>query len=336
MASTPERAACSALVTWLAASLPDVEVRDAWPDDDATLPALGLTLLLTGKATDEWTTPRWDTYRKVHDKLPADLGIDATAIVDTATAVAALNLLRTATIAHLADTDAHAAADATNVPTAPAASNLATAATLANDLRTKLTAHFAFAGTAAPHPAADTKNAPTVPAVIANEAAVVLLTKNLVDSLSAHYAARVYLWMLGARVQPVQLDIWTTYEAAREETIGRVEQLVRSGVTQPDGEDVFNDYAPVGLGISVALGDDWPGSYAAFDFESPTRMDGGAKSQEWRAMYEGTVDVPLLAWGQTARLARARFTTTLDDAVTRTVQTDWADNADGSTTTFAG
>lgn len=334
MASTPERAACSALAAWLTSSLPDVEVRDAWPDDDATLPARGLTLLLTGKATDEWTTPRADGHRKIHDALPADLGIDTVGIVDTASAVAALNPLRAAYVAHLADTAAHATADATNGPTEPDATDLPTGIALANNLRAKFIAHFAFAGTATPHPVADGLNAPRAP-IATNEASLVALTKSLVDSLSAHFAARMYLWMLGARVQPVQIDIWTTHEAAREEMIGRVEQLVRQGAIQPEGPDVFEDYAPVGLGIAVDLGDDWPNASAAFDFEAPSRMDGGAQSQEWRATYEGTVDVPLLAWGQTARLARARFTMTVDNA-DRTVDVDWADNADGSTTTFAG
>lgn len=336
MASTPERAACSALVAWLASSLPDVTVRDAWPDDDAPLPERGLTLLLTGKATDEWTTPRAEGHRKIHDALPADLGIDTADIVDTATAVAALNPLRAAYVAHLADTAAHAAADATNGPTAPIASDLPTGIALANNLRTKFTAHFALAGTAAPHPAADSLNAPKAP-IATDEASLVALTKSLVDSLSAHFAARVFLWMLGARVHPVQLDIWATYEGVREELLGQVEQLVRQGAAQPDGPDVFEDYAPVGLGITVVLGDDWPDASAAFDFEAPSRIDGSSSAQagEWRATYDGTVDTPLLAWGQTARLARARFTMTVDGA-DRTVDVDWADNADGSTTTFAG
>lgn len=333
---TVEQAACTALRTWLASQLPLVEVRDTWPDDDAPLPERGLSILLTGKATDEWTTPRAEGFKKIHDALPPDLGVDTAAIVDTATASAALNVIRAAYVAHLADDAAHAAADNTNAPEAPDASDLPSASALANDLRSKLTAHFAFAGSAAPHPVADTLNAPATAATLPSEAAVVALTKALANSLSAHFAARAYLWMLGSRTTPVQVDIWTWYEAARDELIAAFEQLVRQGAVQPDGPDVFEDYAPVGLGITVTLGDEWPDASAAFDFEAPTRMPGDSRAQEWRAMYEGTLDAPLLAWGQTARLARARFTMTLDDVVTRTVQTDWADNADGSTTTFAG
>lgn len=334
MAGTVEQAACTALRVWLASQLPDVEVRDAWPDDDAPLPEKALTVLMTGKADDEWTTPRSTGYKAIHAALPAELAVDTVAIVNTATAVAALNVIRADYIAHLADTDAHAAADTTNVLTAPAASDLASAATLANDLRAKFILHFAFAGASAPHPVADTKNAPTLSSVVSVEAAVVALTKHLADCLSAHYAARAYLWMLGSRTQPVQIDIWSTFEAARDELIGRVEQLVRVGMTQPDGPNVFEDYAPVGLGVSVALGADWPDSYAAFDFEAPTRNQ-DPQAQEWRATYEGVVDVPMLAWGQTARLARSRFTMTVDNA-DRTVDVNWADNADGYTETFAG
>jgi hypothetical protein len=313
--------------------LPGVEILDAWPDDGATLPERGITVLMTGKADDEWTTPRPTGYKAIHAAMPAELAVDTATIVDTATAVVALNVLRADYVSHLADTDAHAAADATNGPTVAAASDLPTGILLANNLRTKMAAHEAAAGTGAPHPVADALNAPTAP-VATNEATLVALTKNLADCLAAHYAARRYLWMLGSRVQPVQLDIWTTYEAVRDETIGAVEQVVRLGAAQPDGPDVFTDYAPVGLGITVTLGADWPDASAAFDFEAPTRSQ-DPQAQEWRATYEGTVDVPMLAWGQTARLARAQFTITAD-GTDRTVDVNWADNADGYTETFAG
>lgn len=319
MASTVERAAVTALADWLASKLPDVRVLDGWLDGDAALPERAITILCVGTAEDEWTTPRKEGEKLIHDALPAELGVDTATIVDTATANAALNTIRTAYLAHLADTDAHAAADATNTLTAPAASNLATGIALGNELRTKLPLHEAAAGTGAPHPAADTLNAPTAPAAT-NEATLVALAKNLAESFAQHLSARVYLWFLGARVQPVQLDIWTHYEAAREELLGSLEQYLRAGSAD---YDVFEDGAPVGLGLSVSLGADWPDASAAFDFDSPDRVDGDVQANEWRATYEGKADVPMLVWAQTARLARARVAMTVNDTVGTEVQVDW-------------
>lgn len=333
MAGTVEQAAVNALAAWLTVALPDVTIRRRWPDDDKALPERAITILLTGKADDEWTTPRHASHKTIHADMPAELVLDTTAIVDTATAVVALNAVRADYVIHLADTAAHAAADVTNGPTVAAASDLATGIALANNLRTKLTAHLAAAGASAPHPAEDTLNAPTAP-IATNEPTLVALAKNLVDCLRAHYAARVYLWMLGARVQPVQLDIWSCFEATRDEMIGAVEQKIRQGSVRPDGPDIYSDYAPVGLGIAVTLGSDWPDASAAFDFESPTRSQ-DPQAQEWRATYEGIVDVPMLVWAQSARLARSRFTSTIDNA-DRTVDVDWADNSDGYTETLAG
>lgn len=328
MASTVERAAVTALATWLSSKLDGVRVQDAWPDSDAPLPERAISILCVGTADDEWTTPRKEGEKLVHIAMPAALGVDVSTIVDTATANAALNLLRTAYVAHLADTDAHAAADTTNTLTSPAASDLASGIALANELRTKLPLHEAAAGTGQAHPAADTLNAPTE-AAASNEATLVALAKNLAESFAQHLAARVYLWFLGSRVQPVQLDIWTHYEAAREELIGAMEQYLRAGSTD---YDVFDDAAPVGLGLSVSLGDDWPDAAAAFDFESPNRIDGDVQANEWRAVYEGNADVPMLVWAQTARLARARIEMTVNQTAGTTVQVDWG--ASGPVTTL--
>lgn len=338
MTTSVEQDACTALARWLTTALPGVEVRDQFPDDDKPLGKPALSVLMVGKAADEWTTPNWTSSKNIHDALPDALGIDTSAIVDTATANATLNTLRAAYVAHLADTAAHVVADTVNVLTAPEIvdlSDLDAGEDLANDLRTQLPAHEAFAGTGAPHPVADILNAPTA-AAATDEPSLVALTKNLVDKLGAHFAARSYLWQLGSRVQPIQLDLWAIYQAQREELIRSLEQVVRVGFIEPDGPDVFDDYAPVGLGIAVSLGDDWPDSAAAFDFDAPNRLPGDPQANEWRATYEGIVDVPLLAWGQSARLARASLLFTIDAVAGPTATTSWAAGDPGYTETISG
>lgn len=329
---TVEQAACNALRTWLASQLPGVEIRSTWPDDDRPLPALAITVLLVGKATDEWTTPRQVAHENIHDQLPAELDIDTAAIVDTPTANDALNALRARFIEHLSDTAAHAEADGTTTVTAPAVADLedlAAGLALGNHLRAVIGAHQALVG---PHDAADALNAPTAPAAT-NEATLVALAQNLVHKLDAHFAARLFTWMVGVRVAPVQLDIWATYEATREDLIARLEQAVRVG-TQTAGASVWEEDEPVGLSVAVQLGDNWAGGhYATFDFEAPTR-DGDAQTNEWRATYVAMVDVPMLAKAQTARLARIALPLTVDAAAGSTVAIALADNAEGFTETI--
>jgi hypothetical protein len=334
MLVTIERAACNALRTWLAAKMPDVEVRDTWPDDDKPLPERAISILLVGKATDEWTTPRADSHENVHDALPASLALETAAIVDTPSANAALNTLRARFVAHLADTAAHAAADTDTVVTAPAVVDLSSVAqgtALANDLRAKIPAHALLVG---PHDVADDQNAPAAPAAT-DAASLVTLTKDLVEKLGAHFAARLYTWMLGARVCPVQLDIWARYEAAREDVIARFEAAIRIGTDETQSASLFEEDAPVGLSTAVRLGDNWTSgdNRAVFDFEAPTR-EGDAQTNEWRATYFGNVDVPMLAKAQTARLARLRLETTLGGAAGPTLEVAWADNDDGYTETI--
>lgn len=337
MASTVEQAAVTALATWLASALPGVTVRDSFPDDDAPLPERGVTILMVGQADDEWTTPRTESSQNIHDAIPAELEIETDDIIDTPSANAALNVIRARYVAHLADVTAHQVVDATNVLTAPAVADMSSVSqgsALANDLRAKLATHGALAGASAPHPTADVKNAPTA-AAATNATTLRTLTINLAQKLAAHFVARRYLWFLGSRVQRIQMDIWTHYEGAREELLGAIEQVIRTGVTQPDGADVFEDYAPVALGVSVHLNDaDWPDAYAVAEFDAPDRISGDVKANEWRASYEGQLDVPMLIWGQTARLARARLTTTLNGAAGPTQTVAWADNADGYTETI--
>ena len=331
MLVTVERAACNALRTWLAAELPDVEVRDTWPDDDKPLPERAVSILLVGQARDEWTTPRADSHENVHDALPAALGLDTAAIVDTPSANAALNTLRARFVAHLADTAAHTAADTVTVVTAPAVLDLSSVAqgvALANDLRAKIPAHAVLEG---PHDAGDDQNAPTAP-VATDAASLVALAVNLVEVLGAHFAARLYTWLLGARVAPVQLDIWARYEAAREDVIARLEQAIRVGTDEAVDGSLFEEDAPVGLSTAVRLGDNWSSGdhRAVFDFEAPTR-EGDAQTNEWRATYAGTVDVPMLVKAQTARLARDPLETTVGGSPGRMLEVQWADNADGFT-----
>lgn len=77
-----------------------------------------------------------------HERTTA---VSAAAATDLATSVALANDIRARYVAHIADTDAHAAADATNTVTAVAATDLATVNTLVNEIKGDLNAHIALA-----------------------------------------------------------------------------------------------------------------------------------------------------------------------------------------------
>lgn len=71
--------------------------------------------------------------------------VDAAAATDLATSVALANDLKAKYVAHIADTDAHQAADETNGVTAADATDLASAQTLLNELKVDLNAHIVLA-----------------------------------------------------------------------------------------------------------------------------------------------------------------------------------------------
>lgn len=71
--------------------------------------------------------------------------VTAPAATSEATSVALANDLRARYIAHVADTDAHVVADATNTVSAAVATDLASAQTLLNELRGDFNAHIALA-----------------------------------------------------------------------------------------------------------------------------------------------------------------------------------------------
>ncbi len=81
-----------------------------------------------------------------------------------------LNAVRLAYIAHIADTDAHTVADAVNVLSSPAATNLASAVTLINELIGKFGAHERLVGAGPVHGQADTINLVTAGRVRADYA----------------------------------------------------------------------------------------------------------------------------------------------------------------------
>lgn len=79
--------------------------------------------------------------------LDANLTPDATAVAaDLPTLIVRLNALQALYNLHVARTDAHVAADATNVNATTIASDLATSITLANALKVSFNAHCSQAG----------------------------------------------------------------------------------------------------------------------------------------------------------------------------------------------
>ena len=100
--------------------------------------------------------PYYEYFRtlcKVH-AISGDL-VDVADAYDLTTSVALANDIKTTYTAHIANTDAHLAADATNTVAAANATDLATAITLANEIKADFNAHRSQAGV---HTESDTKN----------------------------------------------------------------------------------------------------------------------------------------------------------------------------------
>lgn len=147
-------------------------------------------------ALEELNKVRRDVLRLVaglifHATVTAAPAVVATA-VDLPTSIARLNAIRAAAIVHLASAcdatsgeGAHIAADATNAITSPVATNLATAQTLANEIKTKFEAHRVLLTA---HPKADTAHA--IAAADASDlATLITLVNELGDDIAAHIAA---------------------------------------------------------------------------------------------------------------------------------------------------
>jgi hypothetical protein len=320
------QAAINALASWLTAGLPPyvdetqpgVLVSEQWPSPDAPLPLQALTILRAGNPTEVATEPTVHGYEVVHDVISAQI-VATIPITSDALAIAALNACRASYEAHRVNTGAHTTADTTNTLTAPAATNQATAITLANNLRAKVILHLS----AAAHTTADSSTALAAVAAATNAATLYTLATALLNDLNRHYVARLYVWRIAEIEQDVQLDCWSTSLAWRDDLMARLEPLLNAGAA---ASAIFSYDDPVRHGVILPLGDGWTG-YVDYDFEqtAPIENPGVMQQNEYRATTAGTCRVFRLIKAQSPRLAMAQLQLTANDrAISTTATVSWS------------
>lgn len=301
---TIEQAAANALASWLESKLPQgeddfaVAVNPTWPDDDTDLPDRAVTILLAGERRDVFTEPSVYSQTNIHAGITPR--ISAATATNLATAIALLNACKDSYEAHRVDEEVHQAADEENAIEAPDADDLDSALALAQELRTEINGHRGYL---IAHEAADEKN--VIAASASTEAGVIAAAEAIRRALNQHYVARAYVWRIRACEQPVQLDVWATYEAHRDDIMARLEPALNASAGETLGD--ATDDTPTDNGVLLALReeDGWPG-YVDFDFDRPrrTHAQGDQKQGQFRAMYLGKAEFFLLVKAQSARMAR--------------------------------
>ncbi len=295
MAVSIEQASFNALAAHLSSKLAGVDIQDSWPDAEEELTASAITILFAGKAEVTYLDPRPVGNARIHKAISPKV---TTAQATTEpTAVALANALKAGWNAHLGSTGAtgaHLVADAINTVATVDATNEATAITLANDLRAAFAPHTQ--STTFHADAADLETTITAPIAV-DTATLYALLNDLRWRINQHYATRAYIFEYQQLEQPIQLDLWTIYQPAREDLIDRLEKAINPSIHE--GRH----------GVVLDLADGWTGKLWAW-FDSPVRIEGEGhtKQSEFRANYRGTVEMVRTVTAQTPRLARLIFT----------------------------
>jgi hypothetical protein len=101
-----------------------------------------------------------------------------------------------------------------------------------------------------------------------------------------------YTYRFRCRRQALQLDVFTQYDADRDDIMARLDYALNAGATASLGADYNTE--PIRNGLSLALADGWSG-IAEFLFEGPAVSDTTDSEQttDFRATYRGHVDMML-------------------------------------------
>ena len=108
---------------------------------------------------------------------------------------------------------------------------------------------------------------------------------------------KLYRWKVLERSQPIQVDVWSTYQALRDDLVARLDQIFNGGWSdQPDS------------GLTLSLGDGWDAK-AVFDFDGPSIINSGYSSQvsEFRGSYNGALRVALYVDAASPRMANIKL-----------------------------
>lgn len=291
--TTVADAAQQALAAWLQRALgEEVKVFAAWAST-AALRNPTVSIIRAGQPRDEMLQPTVCGEEVIHAAITPRI-VPTLAVVDVATAISALNLARASYEAHRIDVAAHASADTVNAITAPAATDQTSAEALADELRQLGAIHVESDA----HTTPDGNNLLAAADAVTpgDVTSLVTLTKKIVQALSAHYVAQIYIWQISDIRQPMQIDVWTATEPRRNDIEARLVKALNTSTL--DGGD------PVQNGCLVQLGNGWVGT-ADFVFDTPrlSQTADAVQKSEFRLTYSGYADYSLQVKAQSPRMA---------------------------------
>ena len=127
----------------------------------------------------------------------------------------------------------------------------------------------------------------------------ILLQPTPISKVNTGSNRAVFRWRVLQRTQPIQVDVWATYDNVRHSLVAALDQVLNHGGMLGHAPDV---------GLVLPLRDGWDG-VAAYDFGGPQNQDapGGIQVSEYRSMYHGQARVVLYVDEVSPRLARIKL-----------------------------
>lgn len=123
-----------------------------------------------------------------------------------------------------------------------------------------------------------------------------MVDPQMVASVPTTGQKKLYTWRIRSSRQPLQLDVWTQYEAARDDLVARLDTALNTVTTT----------AEPAHGVSLPLLDGWAPAITNIWFEGPQPMnpqDDQVQRTQYRTMFLGTAVIDVTVQAETARMA---------------------------------
>jgi hypothetical protein len=308
-----EQAGLNQLSNWLTSNLTDCRVFSEWPSAEVFKEDKVISIIQAGIRQDEYTDPNVVGTETIHGEISPI--ITAANAVNQSSAIALLSTCQQSYSSHIIeDITIHQAADSINILTLPTPVTLQDAYDVATEMLAILPEHFI---SSIAHEETDTQT--NLISLIVNSVPTLIIAVNKIkNALNAHYATKIYLWMIKCCRLPVQLDIWSNFNAGRDEMISELEPALNANPYDTAGFG-YPSSEPVRNGCIFQLSDGWLGT-VDFDFNEPTVSDTNDENQQrqFRATYRGFSDFSLYIKAQSPRLNKVTLKNYLD-SITETL-----------------
>jgi len=308
-----EQAGFNQLSSWLTSQLTDTKVYSEWPSAEVFKEPKVISILWSSVREDELVTPHVVGTETIHGAISPI--ITAANAVNQSSAIALLSLIQTSYATHIIeDMTIHQAVDSINVLTLPTPVTLQDAYDVATEMLAVLPEHFI---SSIAHEETDTQT--TLTSLTVNSVPTLITAVNRIkNALNAHYATKIYLWMIKSCRLPLQLDVWSLYNAVRDEMMAELERVSNANPYDTAGFG-YPSSEPIRNGCIFQLADGWTGT-VDFQFNSPfiQDTDDGNQQRQYRATYTGFADFAIYIKAQSPRLNKVTLKNYLD-SVTETL-----------------